>query len=151
MGVPAVMVVRHPLDACVSLSIYQGARDGALLGRWHQFHCAVLAVPEATIVRFEHLTEDSDRTLARVLSMARASPVPGPDRLESLGDVQINERIDRMAMSRFGVVDPLTVSRPTSERENLKSMARRRLENEHAGSLSDCRTLYDELVARAEP
>lgn len=152
LRVPAVVVVRRPLDACVSLGIYdRGAFGGELLARWYRFHRAVKALPEVSIVRFENLIGDSDRTLARVISMPHSAWASGPDRFASPRQALVDERIDEMTMSRFGVVDALTVARPTAEREVLKDVERRRIEAEHAALLSECQALYDEVVARSEP
>lgn len=80
LGVPSLTVLRHPLDSCTSLAIYEDRQpDEALLRRWLAFHRAVADLPEVVVVRFEDVVGD----VAGVVALARSlvtRPLPAPPR-----------------------------------------------------------------------
>ncbi len=143
-GVPSVVLIREPVDTCTSLAIFRGGGEPReLLEAWSDFYEALEPLAGLRFVTFADLTTDPGGTVARVLSCVRRPIAVSGE----LVDAEVMAEVDRLALARSGAVDPLRVSHPTPEREQLKAEVRTRFELEPDG-VDRARRLYLRLSDR---
>lgn len=142
LEVPTVVLIRDPVDACTSLAIFrQGSDPAELLGGWIDFYSRVGQVPGVTFVDFRELVEDPTGTVAAVLAVA----APGGGPVAEVDPDSVIASVDRLSFARRGEVDPMRVSHPTPEREQVKAAVRARVLEEEA-LVEQARALWRRLL-----
>ena len=115
-GVPAFVLIREPMAACVSATVRLREQVPfiKMLRRWCEFYEAVEAVPGVTFVSFESLTTAPNETVAGVMSIAGLS-----DRVvKEVSEQEALAEVEAMGIRRRrGERDPLKLSTPTAERK----------------------------------
>jgi glycosyltransferase involved in cell wall biosynthesis len=142
LGVPVVVLVRDPVAACTSLAIFRpGSHPAELLSQWIAFYTDVARVPGVTFVDFDALVADPTATVDAVLSL-----VSEGDRGAFAVDASsVMADVDRLTIARRGEVDPMRVSHPTPEREQVKAAVRDRVLEEEA-LVEQARALWRRLL-----
>jgi hypothetical protein len=129
LRIPAILLVRRPADAIVSLMVREprlGPRQA--LRSWVRFHEAVMPYAgDVVVAGFEEVTTDFGAVIERVNARFGTSFLPFEHTGENLDRCNaVIEELDRRDTGRDGVTSR-TVARPDAERDEQSKAARAEL------------------------
>ena len=126
LGVPTVLIVRHPSDVVPSHMLRRGIGAKAPLVAWVRFHETVVPVRERMlVVSFEEMTKDMGSVIRRVNARFNTSFAVFEHTPEN--EARVFERIEQRNQRRFGTgteEGSRSLARPTVEREERKGRLR---------------------------
>jgi hypothetical protein len=124
-GIPAILVIRNPRDACLSFMVFSHSDDASdALRRYIAFHEPLLAIRDAFLVApFDEITRDFGRVLQRANERFSASIKPFVHSDENVRRVRDAIERDRAARWRAsaGGADPMTHTLPSEAKARRKA------------------------------
>lgn len=145
--VPAIVLIRDPVDAIASLSLREPRIPlRTMLRAYADFYESLAALRHELIaVRFERLVEDPAEMLRTVATRLGSQPPPAVDQ-EFLA--RVRDKIEQMEIAAAGgVLDEMRVPRPSAERTVRNRAARERVTRGYPRLLSRCRRAHDAFCA----
>ena len=146
LGIPAVLLLRSPLDAAASFAQREPAIGGALaLAYWVRFHEDVLPYADSYVIApFPDVTSDFGKVIARVNARFATDFLPF-DHTEA-NVAACFRRVETRNAELLGRSEPAEhmVSRPSAERRQMRSETYREFEHPR---LRQLRRRADEVFA----
>lgn len=143
LGIPAMVVVRDPVDAVASQLVYsQSMKVDAELARWTRINSfAEGNQVDVELVSFDTATHSPRSFLATVAALLDLDPV---ERLPTQDEVF--SEVEALGNRRFGNVPISKVSRPDVGRREAKCLAVKAVNASDSRALSAASSLYRRLV-----
>jgi hypothetical protein len=151
-GIPTLVLIRRPTDSAISHMLREPwiSPRQALLA-WIRFYGPLVAVRERILlVPFERATHD----LGSVIRELNQRFHTAFDEFRHTDDnvARVFEVIERGNRANFGLLNEITVARPSRERDERKRELRRTLEHRNLASLrARAETIYDSLLSSGVP
>lgn len=142
-GIPAILLVRQPIDAIASILVRQpGTRADVEVVRYQQFYRRCRSIADQVVVAtFEQATDAGHLVLERVNARyGLALKGDQPDDLQRAAMANIQES-DAKGLGRKLVVE--RAATPSAARSKLLPGVRDRVRAEHADELAACSVEYD--------
>jgi hypothetical protein len=151
-GIPTLVLIRRPVDSAISHMIREPwiSPRQALLA-WIRFYGPLVAVRERILlVPFERATHD----LGSVIREVNRRFDTAFDEFRHTDDnvARVFEVIERGNRANFGLLNEITVARPSRERDERKRELRRTLEHRNLASLrARAESIHDSLLSSDVP
>lgn len=134
-GIPTLVLIRNPVDSALSHMIREPwISAGQALSTWVRFYGSTMPLKNGVVVAtFEQVTSDFGEVIREVNRKFGAA-------FEEFEHTEVNvtralEIVEQGNRDNFGVLDEITVARPSAERERLKAELRCTLEEDRVAKL----------------
>lgn len=147
--IPAIVLIRHPKDAIVSLALRNpGLSIYPAFNNYYLFYSTLLGRPGYVIAKFEQVISDFGSVITRVNERFGTSFLPFFSTEENKRKVfdMIEKR--HLEITRSESVNELMVSRPSEAKKDAKVKIEQMLEKEYAPELKKVISLWKDFCAQ---
>lgn len=153
-GVPAMLVLRDPREATLSLSVFEENFTPALSYHWYVgFHRKMLDLEDFIVAPFEEVTSDFGRSIERLNERFGTSfkrYEASEQATEAVFARMARAREERMKALGGVYGDPMRIARPTAEKDEQKERMKKAFTNPELEPVKrEAQDLYEQLMERA--